>query len=87
VGFVSSLYEEVPEMLEGDGSHNFTKKEFTQKYKMCHLSLNPKQTKVLKDYTKEEIIKLFGPITIKNGHYYIGYVDPKLVEKIKNLTC
>jgi len=74
-------------MLKGDGSHSFTKKEFAQKYKMCHFSLNPKQIKVPRDYTKEEIIKLFSLVVNKNGHHYTSYVDPKLMAKIENLTC
>jgi hypothetical protein len=45
-GFVNPLYGEVLEMLEGDGSCSFTIKEFAQKYKLCHLGLNPKQVKV-----------------------------------------
>lgn len=74
-------------MLEVDCNHSFTKKEFAQKYLICHLSLNPKQIRVPRDYTEEEIIKLFDPITNKNGHRYIGYVDPKLIAKIENLLC
>jgi hypothetical protein len=47
--FVSPLYEEVLKMVEGDGSHSFTIKEFAQKYKLCHLGLNPKQIKMPRD--------------------------------------
>jgi hypothetical protein len=42
-GLVSPLYGEVSEMLKGDGSCSFATKEFAQKYKLCHLGLNPKQ--------------------------------------------
>jgi hypothetical protein len=40
---------------------------------------------VSEDYTKEDIVKVFGPIMNKNGHHYMECADPKLIAKIENL--
>jgi len=77
-GFTTPLYTKVPELFNSDGSHSFTRKDYENKYDLCFLGMSPKQIRLLKDCTKEEIEKCFGPIVNKNGHQYIKCLNPKL---------
>lgn len=72
-------------MLKGDGNRSFTKKQFTQKYNLCFLGLNPKQVRVPRYYTKEKFTKLFSRVVNKNGHHYMECGNPKLITNIENL--
>jgi hypothetical protein len=56
-GFVASLYDEIPPLFSCNGNSPFIRKEFVKKYDLCSIGLNPKQIKIPKDCTKEEIEK------------------------------
>jgi hypothetical protein len=67
-GFTTPLHMEVLELFSSNGLCNFTRKDFVDKYDLCYLGMSPKQIKLPRDCTKEEIEKCFGPIVNKNGH-------------------
>jgi hypothetical protein len=60
--FTSPLYREILEFMVNDGGHSLTRKKFAQKYGMCYYGLNLKQVRVLRDCTKEDVVKVFGLI-------------------------
>ena len=84
-GYANPLYGEVPELFEDDGSRAFTRSDFAAKYKLIWTGLNPKQVRVPRDCTHEEVMKLFGPRDTKNGHQYVDCKDEKLIARIENL--
>jgi len=59
--------------------HNDWNKKVAKKYDLCSIGLSPKQIKIPKDCTKEEIEKCFGLIVNKNGYRYIECSNPKLI--------
>lgn len=63
-----SYIGDILELFVGNGTLNFIKKKFMEKYGFCFKRLNPKQVKVCKDYTKEKATKVFGPTLNKNGY-------------------
>ncbi len=82
-GFVAPLYVEVFPLLNRNESSSFTRKKIAKKYDLCSIGLSPKQIRIPKDCTKEEIEKCFGPIVNKNMYYYTECLDPKLIAMIK----
>jgi hypothetical protein len=47
--------------------------------------MSPKQIRIPKNYTKEEIEKLFGLVVNKNGHRYTKRSYPELIVKVERL--
>ena len=47
--------------------------------------MNPKQIRVPRDCTNDEVVALFGPTVGKNGHHYTECKDEKLIARIENL--
>lgn len=85
-GFTTLLYTKVPKLFSSDGPRSFIRKDFVDKYDLCYLGMSPKHIiRLLKDCTKEDIEKCFGPIVNKNGHQYIKCLDPKLITKVERL--
>ncbi len=67
-GFMTIVYGEVLELLPNDNNCCISRKEFVEKYDLCHVVLSPKQIKMFRYCTKEEVLSLFGPVVNKNGH-------------------
>jgi hypothetical protein len=76
---------EVPESFNSNGPNGFTRKDFANKYNLCNLGMSPKQIILLKDCTKEEIEKCFGPVVNKNRHRYTKCLNLKLIVKVERL--
>ncbi len=71
-GFITLVYEEVLELLPNDNNRCISHKEFVEKYDLCHVGFSPKQIKMLRYCTKEELLSLFGPIVNKKWALIYG---------------
>ncbi len=84
-GFVASLYDEIFPLFSYNGNSSFIRKEFVEKYDLCSIGLSPKQIRIPKDCTKEEIEKCFGPIVNKNGYRYTECSNLEFIATIEKL--
>ncbi len=75
-GFAKACFGEIPELLPIIDNCDFTKKKFEDKFDLGFIGLNPRQIKLLRYCTKEEVEKLFGSIVNKNGHQYMECMNP-----------
>jgi len=54
-GFVMPVYVKVPNLFSSNGICSFIRKYFVEKYDLCYKGMSPKQIRIPKDCTKEEI--------------------------------
>jgi len=80
--FAAPLHAEVPK-LGNKGVISWT--QFVERYGLCFEWINPKQVKVFKDITLEEVNKIFKPIVNKNGYSYVHNKDPNFIHKVETL--
>jgi hypothetical protein len=83
--FIAPLYAEVLELFNSNGPCSFTRKDFVDTYDLCYLGMSPKQIRLLRDCSKEEIEKCFGLVVNKNEHQYTKCLSPKLIVKVQKL--
>jgi hypothetical protein len=83
--FAKTCFGEVLELFPFVNNYGFIIKEFVDKYDLGFIGLNPRQIKLPRYCTKEEVEKLFGPIINKNGHHYMECIDPKILTRVERL--
>jgi hypothetical protein len=86
---IASLYVHpmfaYPPKIIFDKKVPLTHKQFIEAYGLCNIGPFPKKLKLGLDYTKEEVLELFGFLTNKNGYHYNFNNNLELVKHIENL--
>ncbi len=76
-------------LMRGVSQHHCTRRSLSCLVVMDFVALQRKilqiNIRLLRDCTKEEIEKCFGPIVNKNEHQYIKCLNPKLITKVEKL--
>jgi hypothetical protein len=81
--YVHPLFMDPPKIIF-DRKVPLTHKQFVKAYGLCSIEPFPKKLKFGLDYTKEEVLELFGPFTHKNGYRSFNN-NLKLVKHIEEL--
>ncbi len=55
------------------------------RYNRSSIGLSPKQIRIPRDITMEDIHKYFGPVHNKNGYSYVFSEDLEVIAKVKGL--
>ncbi len=66
-GFVEACFSEIPELPPPIDNCGFIRKKFENKYNLGFIGLNPRQIRLPRNCTKEEVEKLFASLSTKMG--------------------
>jgi hypothetical protein len=84
-GLAEACFDEIRELLPPVHISGFIRIFFEDKYNLGFIGLNLRLIRLPKDYTKEEVEKLFGSIVNKNGHCYMECTNPEILAQVKRL--
>jgi hypothetical protein len=78
VSFATSMYATIPNI--GDGNP-MSRNDFVKTYGLICQGFSPKEMKVPRDISLEDVSKTFGPIINKNGYNYTYPNGPMYIKK------